>query len=152
MTLDELNKNVQVFDVKKEVKEILGENSELITDLNKDQLWSGKTNEGEDIRPYYSENPYFKKEGAAERYANWKAKITPDSRRKNDVPNLYVNGKFYSEIHYNKEAMKLYTNGSLASKVTSVHKNVIGLNKESTAILIDDELTPKLTAKLQAIL
>lgn len=152
MNIFELNTRVQGFDLMNVITDILKDNSELIIEVNKDQMYSGKTSKGEYIRPYYSENPYFKKPGAALRYAQWKAKITPDSRRPLDVPNLYVVGKFYGQLKYDPVNWTVGSSGNLADKVLSVHENVLGLSPENMGKITDEVLTPSVTKQLQAIL
>lgn len=75
-----------------------------ILELQKRQLFEGKAANGEDIRPYYSEDlkpsGYFYSVESAGRYAAWKQDINyPYSVKRNpDAPNLYINGKFHSEL------------------------------------------------------
>lgn len=78
---------------------------ERIVDLQKEQLAEGKDASGEDLRPYYSEDlkpsGYFHSTATAANYAAWKAGIDNPYQagtRNPDAPNLYINGKFYSEI------------------------------------------------------
>ena len=117
---------------------IKGHKTEIET-IQKDQLYSGKTNEGTDIKPFYSEDPYFKKPGAAQRYAAWKEKITPDPRRPFDVPNLFIVGKFYLSIKGRDivNGITMVTSGSFAARIVSKFSNVLGLNENSIEIYID---------------
>lgn len=64
--------------------------------LNKKQLYDGKTKTGADLSPTYLEDPYFKSRESAQRYSDWKDKITPNSNRTPGVPNLFINGRFYN--------------------------------------------------------
>ncbi len=80
--------------------------SEDIMSLQKEQLLQGKTSGGDDIRPYYSEDlrpgGYFNSVESAKRYADWKASGISypafGGSRNPDAPNLYINGKFHSEL------------------------------------------------------
>lgn len=104
-----------------------------IVDLNRNQMYEGETNEGKDISPKYSEDPYFKTKESAARYAEWKQKITPGKKRKKDVPNLFINGAFYDSLYakiYNQEII-VNSDTMLGRKVIGGHKKVLGLNKES---------------------
>lgn len=74
-----------------------------ILESQREQLFDGKRSDGEDIRPYYSEDlkpsGYFHSAESAGRYAAWKEDISPYSAGRNpDAPNLYINGRFHSEL------------------------------------------------------
>lgn len=77
-----------------------------ILDLQREQLFEGKRPDGEDIRPYYSEDlkpgGYFHSVESAKRYADWKLNgisYPYSARGRNaDAPNLYINGRFHDEI------------------------------------------------------
>lgn len=85
-------------------------NSGIVTDSIKEQLYSGQDGEGNHLSPTYDNDPYFEEEGwwyhRAKDYKAWKYTITPPLSgtmlglppRPDDVPNLFINGKFYSEI------------------------------------------------------
>lgn len=75
-----------------------------------EQIYSGQNGAGELLSPTYDDDPYFEEEGywhhrnAA--YKAWKKDITPPRGstllglppRPENVPNLYINGKFFSDI------------------------------------------------------
>lgn len=75
-----------------------------------EQLWSGQDGEGKHLYPTYDDDPFFEEEGTwhhrAKDYKAWKYSITPPMTgemlglppRPDNVPNLFINGKFYSEI------------------------------------------------------
>lgn len=76
-----------------------------ILELQKLQLFQGLASDGNDIRPYYSEdlkpNGYFYSVESAGRYAAWKQDGInyPYSVDRNpDAPNLYINGRFHDEL------------------------------------------------------
>lgn len=83
---------------------ILRERSEDILTLQRIQLLEGRASSGEDLRPYYSEDlkpgGYFYSTDSAGRYAAWKGSLSyPYSVQRNeDAPNLYINGRFHSEL------------------------------------------------------
>lgn len=87
------------------VRDAIVKHPDDILDLQKQQLFSGLASNGQDIRPYYSEdlkpNGYFYTVESAKRYAEWKATginypYTAD--RNPDAPNLYINGRFHDEL------------------------------------------------------
>lgn len=76
-----------------------------------EQMYSGLKGDGTYITPSYDDDPFFEEPGqwfhGSERYKAWKGDITPPVSssllglppRPYDVPNLFINGKFYSEIY-----------------------------------------------------
>ena len=74
------------------------------------QLLEGKASDGNDLRPYYTEDlqphGYFKTQQSASAYMAWKETLNyPYSvERNSDAPNLYINGRFYSEMEVKFEA------------------------------------------------
>ena len=88
----------------------LDDNSEMILYFIKEQLYSGQDSEGKYLNPTYSADPYFKEAGywynRSDAYKSWKNRITPPvastilglSPRPEDVPNLFIDGTFYSQI------------------------------------------------------
>lgn len=75
-----------------------------------EQLYSGLDGEGNLLSPTYDEDPFFDEPGfwynRAGDYKAWKRTITPPAGgsmiglppRPDNVPNLFIDGKFYSEI------------------------------------------------------
>jgi len=87
------------------VRDVVMRHEADIMELQKQQLFEGKAANGEDIRPYYSEDlkpgGYFYSVESAGRYAAWKqdgVAYPYTANRNPDAPNLYVNGKFHSEL------------------------------------------------------
>lgn len=88
------------------VRDVVVRHPDDILDLQRVQLFEGKAANGEDIRPYYSEDlkpsGYFYSVESAGRYAAWKKdgiNYPYTARNRNpDSPNLYITGKFHDEI------------------------------------------------------
>lgn len=87
------------------VRDVLVRYPDDILDLQKMQLFQGLAANGQDIRPYYSEDlkpaGYFHSVESAGRYAVWKRDGISYPYRANrnpDAPNLYINGKFHDEL------------------------------------------------------
>ncbi len=153
MTFPELYDSVKNFDVIKETSDILESIQDNILEMNRNQMWDGLTAKGEDIRPKYSENPFFKTKEQAAGYAKWKWAISSQgSKRDIDTPNLYINGYFYESLRFKKDELKIVTENALGAEVTSEHKDVLGLMPENINEVIEVTLQPKLTEKLQSIL
>lgn len=85
-----------------------------------EQIYSGQNGDGEHLSPTYDSDPYFEKEGTwyhrANEYKAWKYSITPPEgssllglpARPDNVPNLKINGKFFSEITATRRGDMLY--------------------------------------------
>lgn len=87
------------------VRNVIVQHPDDILDLQKEQLFSGLASNGQDIRPYYTEDlkpsGYFHSVETAKRYAAWKESGInyPYSANRNpDAPNLYINGRFHDEL------------------------------------------------------
>lgn len=88
----------------------LEDNSGIVLRAVTEQIYSGLDGEGQHLSPTYDDDPFFEEEGVwyhrAQDYKAWKYSITPPVSgtmlglppRPDEVPNLYINGKFYSEI------------------------------------------------------
>ena len=89
----------------------LSDNSGIVLDAVREQLYSGLDGEGKHLSPTYDEDPFFEEKGywhhRAKDYEAWKYSITPPAsgemlglpKRPKNVPNLKVDGSFYSEIN-----------------------------------------------------
>lgn len=108
------------------VRNVLMKHENDILDLQKLQLLQGKASSGDDLRPYYSEDlksrgGYFKSAETAGRYSAWKEGLSyPYSVQRNpDAPNLYINGKFHSElgVQYNPESVAVVGETSYANQI-----------------------------------
>src|SRR5687768_15227200 len=85
---------------------------EEIREYNLQQLLDGKTNEGIDISPTYFEDPFFDTYEQAKAYSDWKDRISPMSKRRPGVPNLYINGFYHSTIKVEVQGDKINYNST----------------------------------------
>lgn len=139
------------FDFGKELETIVEEYADVLGDLQREQMSEGRGVDGQYIRPFYSEDPYFKTPGAAERYALWKEKITPNPKRPKDVPNLLINGYFYGSLKA-KVSGQVFTIDSgveLGEKIFEEHKNAQGLNAEKRLEFAETFTLPNITLSLR---
>jgi hypothetical protein len=130
-----------------EVFEIVQKNKDKIVEFNKDQLFEGKTIFNQDIRPYYTEDPFFKTAQAARNYIAWKQRITPNSKRNPNAPNLYINGYYHSSIDLifsGKTPLLESRSGSLFSEINNKYQNIIGLNEDHALSLNYEIIKPEL--------
>lgn len=143
--------NLQAFDFGQEMQGIVHEYVDVLADLQREQMSEGRGVDGEYIRPFYSEDPYFKTAFAAEKYAEWKQKITPNPKRPKDVPNLFINGYFYSTLRPKLVAsvFEIDSPSSLGEKVLEEHPTAQGLNAEKRKEFADMFTLPGITTSLR---
>lgn len=101
------------------VARCLDENRGVVLQAVKEQLYSGLNGDDDFLYPNYDNDPFFEEEGywyhRAKAYKEWKKSITPPvagtmiglSARPDDVPNLFIDGTFYSEITAQRNGMAL---------------------------------------------
>lgn len=107
------------------VRNVVTKHTADILDLQKLQLLQGKAASGEDMRPYYTEDiqpgGYFKSVESAKRYAAWKETINypRNAKRNTNAPNLYINGRFHSElgVQFGTEAMTIIGSTMYANNI-----------------------------------
>lgn len=146
---DLINK-IQVFDFGQELEKIVEDHADDITDLQREQMLEGRGVDGDYIRPFYSENPWFKKPGAAQRYAQWKQKITPNPQRPLDVPNLTVTGVFHDSLSAKVTSGFFEVDSGVAfgQDVFAVHKNAQGLDEEKRLLFAETYTLPEIKEAL----
>lgn len=88
----------------------LADNAGVVLSVVREQLYSGLDGEERHLSPTYDDDPFFEEEGPwfhrSQEYKAWKMDITPPEAgsmlglppRPDNVPNLFINGKFHSEI------------------------------------------------------
>lgn len=93
-----------------EVIRCLGDNVIIAEDAVREQMYSGIDGEDKYLSPTYDDDPYFEEKGPwyhrNNGYKQWKREITPPTAgvmlmlqpRPDNVPNLFINGKFHSEV------------------------------------------------------
>jgi hypothetical protein len=126
------------------VNDALLMNESKIVDLNKGQLYDGKDILGNDIRPFYSQDTFFKTQAQAQGYIKWKQKITPNSSRNPDAPNLFINGFHYSLIGLLKKGRDIVigvkSQNQITSSIDGKYENIYGLNPDNQS-KVDREIT-----------
>lgn len=122
------------------IREVVVRYEDEIMNLQKEQLFDGKAASGDDIRPYYSEDlkpgGYFYSVESAGRYSAWKQDISPGNNRNPDAPNLWINGKFHSElgVRFDPETMTIAgTTPYAAGIVAKYGLSTFGLTDENWA-------------------
>lgn len=107
------------------VRGVLRNHADDIMEQQHIQLMEGKGSDGNDLRPYYTEDVqpsgYFKTVASARNYMAWKETLNyPYSvSRNSNAPNLYINGRFYSEmeVRFEAETLGIYPTSGFASEI-----------------------------------
>ena len=157
MILDELSQKLSTLQGQLNVFARLSmeEQSERILELQKEQLFAGKTSTGEDIRPYYSEDlqangGFFKSPQSARNYALFKAHISypVNVPRQLDAPNLYINGRLVHDnigLEFTDEYMRVRGNTAEAQRIMDKYgEKTFGLSSDSMS-----KIKPKLTESIK---
>lgn len=138
------------------VNDSLFQNESKIVDLNKAQLYDGKDVLGNDIRPFYSEDTFFKTQLQAQGYIKWKQKITPNSSRNPNAPNLYINGHHYSMIGLLKNGIDVFiglkSKDSITYSIDTKFKNIYGLTPQNQDKVNKEIIIPTINEFLTKIL
>lgn len=107
------------------VRGVLRNHADDIMEQQHIQLMEGKGSDGNDLRPYYTEDVqpsgYFKTVASARNYMAWKETLNyPYSvSRNSNAPNLYINGRFYSEmeVRFEADTLGIYPTSGFASEI-----------------------------------
>ena len=93
-----------------EIIQCLGDNEVIAEDAVREQMYSGIDGNDEHLYPTYDDDPFFEEKGPwyhrNNGYKQWKRDITPPTAgvmlllqpRPDNVPNLFINGKFHDEV------------------------------------------------------
>ena len=135
MTLKGLERKLKEIDHVKVMAESVTEDIPYLKQINLQQMYAGLDRDGIDLKPGYLEDPFFKTRAAAQRYSDWKDKITPSSKRHKGTPNLYINGYYYSSRDAEVQGEKIiYTSTYLENEIESKYGEEInglgGIYKE----------------------
>lgn len=140
------------LNIEKEVSVIIDNTKEQILIKNKQQLMEGIKGDGNEITPSYLNDPYFKTKEAAQRYSNWKDKITPNSKRKSGTPNLYINGFYHNTIEINVRGEKIITENktTIGKKIEQKYGDTLyGLNETNNQAYIKETFFPALKTYIE---
>lgn len=119
-TVNNMLQAAQRINLQRLIEDNLTEYSEQYLLLQKEQLYEGKMSTGNDLSPSYFEDPYFKTPAAAARYSAWKDKITPNPKRSQGTPNLFINGFLYSKF-----IVEVKTEGYLVDNTSETFPSII---------------------------
>lgn len=133
MKISDAIRKLERLDPEKALSDAVSQTLEQYEEFNKDQLYAGKDKHGNDLSPTYLNDPFFKTPASAQKYSDWKDKITPNSKRKRGVPNLFINGRFYHSwaVKLAGTAVVTVASDPSASKIEGkFSNNIYGLDEE----------------------
>lgn len=133
--------------LKKTIKDEVTKHSEVILDLNRDQLLYGRDAEGRVLTPTYYDDPYFKTKEQARAYVSNKVRLSHQHKSmisysyvqlfpEKDVitPNLIVTGeKFFNHffIKISDNSYSIGSVGEVAPDIENKYGEVYGLAPQS---------------------
>lgn len=129
------------------VRGVLMRHEQDIIEQQRIQLLEGKTIEGKDIHPSYSEDikpkGYFRSRDSAQRYAAWKQTLSyPYSVQRNpDTPNLYITGVFHNDlgVDFGADAVAIVPDTAYAAKIMAKYgRGMFGLCTERWKVVFDE--------------
>lgn len=148
-TIYEIHRKIETLDLWSIVKKVILKYEQKILDYQTGQLFDGKTRLNQDIRPYYTEDPYFKTKAAGVAYAKWKQKLTPNPRRNFKAPNLFINGYFHSMIELMDKGRYIEIGSkSFGKDFDSKFKNIYGLTDENR-MLLKEFILPEIQTEIK---
>lgn len=127
----------------------LSDHSGKVVDTIKEQLWSGLDANEQSLSPTYDDDPFFEEKGEwyhrSGDYKAWKRSINRQAMtflelpsRPDNVPNLFIDGTFYSEISATLRGGELLISPGTGNgpEIVAKYKNKNGdiLNMGPTAI------------------
>ncbi len=143
--------------------ETVSRTSDIILDLNKDQLLYGRNSKGEELTPDYLSDPYFETPAAAHTYAAMKYRLEnlhkgrmhyigvqlfPD--KKKNTPNLLVSGNWFFNhmfISVSKDSFTIGSTGQAAPDIEQKYgAKIYGLAPQSIQFYYFGWIRPALLA------
>jgi hypothetical protein len=151
-TIKGLYRKVQTLDVNSSINSAFEKNKERLLELNRLQLLEGKTKLDTDITPSYIDDPYFKSAIAAQRYSDWKDRITPNPRRRKGTPNLYIIGTYHRslDVSIQGEVISFPSSFRGAAAIRNKFRNIFGLGGRFKREFINTGLRPAIMEDIRA--
>lgn len=129
-----------------------------------EQLYSGVDSQGQPLSPTYDDDPYFNEpgywHGRGADYKAWKRHITPPSSgpllglppRRDEVPNLFIDGTFFSEITAEPRGDTLVTDPGIGNGPEIVSKygdRILALGSEAVGYFNREYMLPAIEKHLK---
>lgn len=161
-TVEEVNDVITMITegIEEQVVECLDVNRNTVLICICEQLYSGLDGNGDYLNPNYDNDPFFKEEGEwkgrNKDYKAWKNTITPPEKslylglppRPSKVPNLFIDGTFYSDIFATREDMELNvdvkTQGNGKEIVSKWGEDILKIGNTAIQYFNNEKLLPRL--------
>ena len=131
------------------VRGVLREHEQDIMEQQHIQLLEGKGSDGQDLRPYYTEDlqphGYFKNQQSASNYMAWKETLSyPYSvtRGNSNAPNLYITGVFHDELglELGADSVKVIPDTAYAANIMAKYRTeAFGLSMAKWKVIFDEK-------------
>ena len=142
---------------------VLRDHSEDIMEQQHIQLLEGKGSDGNDLRPYYTEDlkpqGYFHSVQSASNYMAWKESLNyPYSvtRGNSNAPNLYINGRFFDEmeIKFQSDSLSIAPATGYAAEIMAKYgMSRFGLSAEKWGVMMYEKgVKVEVQQKMRALL
>lgn len=138
-------------------EEIIEAHAADIKELLRDQMYAGLDGEGNKLTPGYSQDPYFKKPGAGDRYAKWKDTLILRNHNSIfpakgfDTPNLIITGTLIYDrifVQVGNGKLILDATSSIIAKIKLKYGDIFKLSPLALMFFTTEILRPKLTARI----
>ena len=128
------------------IEQGIKENRKEAVALNLGQMLDGKGNDGQDLRPFYTEDNFFKSKKSSEAYIRFKQRITPNSKRNPNAPNLTINGHYHSGVRGIdvRGGIELKNATPFGLTVSAKFNKAMGLSRFSVESFYDKKLKERL--------
>lgn len=135
----------------------LADNSDTVIYVITEQLYCGVDGDGNFLSPTYDDDPFFNEPGywhnRSDDYKAWKYRITPPMNsatlslppRPDNVPNLCIDGTFYSEISARRQGMELMLDpgsGNGPAIVSKYGEQILELGTASVSYFNQEYMMP----------
>lgn len=152
MTISGLLTKVKALNIEQISIDSVEETKDKLLDKSREQLLEGKLRTGQDIFPTYLEDPFFKTKQAAQRYSDWKDRLTPNSKRKKGVPNLFITGAWVHDplkIEIQGTNIQFDIPSPIGAKIFQKYGvNIVGLDPEKKGEYVKENLRPVFNRKV----
>lgn len=151
ITIKSIADKFRALNTDKIIDESLAETKEAFIKANKKQLLEGKRSDGNDITPSYLDDPYFKTRESAQRYSDWKDRITPNPKRKSGTPNLFIKGPFHNsiDVSFNRDTISFDASFHAANAIEDKYTSkIFGLGGDIKKDYLNNDLSPVIQEKI----
>lgn len=153
--LRKLSQNLSTLNLVEQIETLMQEDKQLLTVLQRDQLWAGQKADGMLITPSYeNDTEYFHSVAAAQRYSAWKDSLSQRkhnpifAERPSGTPNLIITGRWLYDalvIDIGGGKLSINVNSPIGGKLEAKYgEALLGLNHTALEYYVEEILFPRL--------